>query len=52
MAILRGSGKGTGPVMEACPPDNASSIGKMPEKGNIKDADMVIKAPYGGPKSK
>lgn len=51
MAIMRNSGKGSGKIMEACPPENASSIGKSPDKSNIRDAGPATKAPYGNANS-
>ena len=47
MAILRGAGRGSQSIMEACPPENASTAGSMPDKSDIKYAGMSVKAPYG-----
>ena len=47
MAILRGAGRGSQSIMEACPPENASTAGSIPDKSNIKYAGMADKAPYG-----
>tara|TARA_B100000427_G_scaffold196418_1_gene163255 strand:- start:80 stop:259 length:180 start_codon:yes stop_codon:yes gene_type:complete len=47
MAILRGAGRGSQSIMEACPPENASTAGSMPDKSDIKFAGMADKAPYG-----
>ena len=47
MAILRGAGRGSQSIMEACPPENASTAGSMPDKSDIKFAGMADNAPYG-----
>jgi hypothetical protein len=51
MTILRGKGRGSQSVMEACPPENASTAGKAPSKELIKDAGPATKAPYGNANS-
>lgn len=51
MAILRGKGRGSQSMMEACPPENASTAGKDPDKSLIKDAGPATKAPYGSSSS-
>lgn len=51
MAILRGRGRGNQTIMEACPPENASTAGKSPDKSNIKDAGPATQAPYGNSRS-
>jgi hypothetical protein len=47
MAILRQAGRGKTTIMEACPPENASTAGTMPDKSEIKFAGVADKTPYG-----
>ncbi len=51
MTILRGRGRGNQTIMEAQPPENASTAGKKPDVSNIKDAGPATQAPYGNSNS-